>query len=126
MPYNGDEGIKIGPMFIHLTAHSTYSLQEGLASPAELAQAAAQAGMPAMGLTDHRLLTGVVEFASACLQEGVQPIIGLEVDLPTNPLALLATDQEGWSNLCRISSELALRDLPEAPCPPDLLAQHAG
>ena len=49
-------------MYIHLTTHSAYSLQEGLALPAELAQAAAAAGMPALGLTDHRLLTGSVEF----------------------------------------------------------------
>jgi hypothetical protein len=42
-------------MFIHLTPHSAYSLQEGLPLPSELAQAAQAAGMPALGLTSHRL-----------------------------------------------------------------------
>jgi len=53
-------------MFIHLTAHSSYSLQEGILSPFELVQAARERGMPALGLTDHRLLTGSVEFVHAC------------------------------------------------------------
>ncbi len=43
-------------MYIPLTVHSAYSLQEGLALPAELVQAAAADGIPALGLTDHRLL----------------------------------------------------------------------
>ena len=37
-------------MDIHITTHSAYSLQEGLALPADLAQAAAAAGMPMPGL----------------------------------------------------------------------------
>jgi DNA polymerase III alpha subunit len=70
-------------MYIHLTAHSAYSLQEGLALPAELAQAAAAAGMPALGVTDHRLLSGAVEFVTACKEADVQPLLGLEIDLET-------------------------------------------
>jgi DNA polymerase III alpha subunit len=45
-------------MYIHLTTHSTYCLQEGLMTPTELVQAAQANGMPALGLTDHNLLTG--------------------------------------------------------------------
>ncbi|HEX7395379.1 MAG TPA: DNA polymerase III subunit alpha, partial [Anaerolineaceae bacterium] len=112
-------------MYIHLTAHSAYSLQEGLSLPAELAQAAAAEGMPALGLTDHRLLSGTVEFVSACRKVGVQPVIGLEVDLDNGPLALFAMDLAGWANLCALSSALALRPLPESPCPTDLLAAHS-
>ncbi len=113
-------------MFVHLTTHSAYSLQEGLLLPAELAQAAAAEGMTAIGLTDHRLLTGSVEFTNACTAAGVQPILGLEIDLESGPLALLAASLEGWSNLCRLSSALALRDLPEANCPLDLLSSFSG
>ncbi len=113
-------------MYIHLTTHSAYSLQEGLALPAELAQAAAAAGMPALGLTDHRLLSGSVEFVNACKEAGVQPVLGLEIDLETGPLSLLAMNLAGWANLCRLSSALALRDAPEAACPLDLLAAYSG
>lgn len=109
-------------MFIHLTAHSAYSLQEGLALPADLARLAQADGMPALGLTDHRLLTGSVEFVLACHAAGVQPLLGLEIDLECGPLSLLAMNMEGWSNLCRLSSSLALRPDPAAECPLDLLA----
>jgi DNA-directed DNA polymerase III PolC len=97
-------------MFIHLRTHSAYSLQEGLLQPEEIARAAATNGMPAVGLTDHRLLTGSVEFVTAAKQAGVQPILGMEIDLESGPLSLLAMSMEGWSNLCRLSSALALQD----------------
>ena len=83
-------------MYIHLTAHSAFSLQEGLLSPTELAQAAKAHNMPAIGLTDHHLLTGVIEFVTACKEAGIQPILGLEIDLEKGPLNLLAMSLEGW------------------------------
>ena len=108
-------------MFIHLTTHSTYSLQEGLATPAELVQAAVANDMSAIGLTDHKLLTGTIEFVTACKEAGIQSIIGLEIDLEQGPIQLLATQLNGWSNLCRLSSALALRDKPDSPCSLDML-----
>ena len=113
-------------MFIHLTTHSVYSLQEGLLSPFELVQAAQRQGMPALGLTDHRLLTGSVEFVRACKEARIQPILGLEIDLDTGKLALLATSMDGWSNLCRLSSALALRDDPQATCYLEFLEPYSN
>lgn len=113
-------------MYLHLVTHSAYSLLEGLPLPAELAQAAQANGMPALGLTDHQSLTGAIEFIHACQEAGVQPIHGLEVDLESSRLPLLATSCEGWANLCRLSSALALRADPTAPCPLELLATYAG
>jgi DNA polymerase III subunit alpha len=132
-------------MYLHLTTHSAYSLQEGLAQPAELARAAAEADMPALGLTDHHLLSGAVEFVGACKAAGIQPVLGLEIDcepdgtgmpgqnstgkIPagkTGPLSLLAMSLEGWANLCRLSSALAMRAAPEAACPLDLLVAYSG
>jgi len=75
-------------------------------------------GMPALALTDHNRLTGAIEFYDACLEAGVQPILGLEADiLPSaelaaysspgaSPLVLLASEPEGWASLCRLSSLL--------------------
>jgi DNA polymerase III alpha subunit len=65
-------------MFIHLTTHSAYSLLEGSPLPNELAQAAKASGMPALGLTDHRTLTGAIEFVHACKEASLQPMLGLE------------------------------------------------
>jgi len=111
-------------MYIHLTTHSAYSLQEGLALPAELVQAASDDLMPALGLTDHRLLTGSIEFVQACKQAGIQPILGLEIDLEGGRLSLLAASLVGWSSLCRLSSALAMRDAPESPCSLELLGAY--
>ena len=109
-------------MFIHLATHSAFSLQEGLSTPTDLVQAAQANGMPALGLTDHNLLTGVIEFVTACKAVDMQPIIGLEIDINDGPVSLFATSLEGWSCLCRLSSNLKLRDNPDAPCTVDMLA----
>lgn len=102
--------------FIHLRSHSFYSFLRGLSSPQDLAKAAAEIGMPALGLTDYHSLSGVVEFHDACQQAGVKPILGLEVEaalpegmgtIQAGTLILLAMDMTGWRSLCRISSSLA-------------------
>lgn len=107
-------------MAIHLNCHSYFSMLEALPSPEALVKAAAASGMPALALTDHSSLAGVVEFQQACQQHGIQPIFGLEVDfapLITNPdvshrIILLAQNETGWSNLCSLSSFLNLQ-IPE-------------
>lgn len=100
--------------FVHLHAHSYYSFLEGLASPAELVQAAARFEMPALALTDRVGLTGAVEFYLACKGAGIKPVLGLHLPVDPPPdlvqapgeLVLLAMDREGWASLCRLSSTL--------------------
>jgi DNA polymerase III subunit alpha len=116
-------------MYIHLATHSAYSLQEGLLLPVELVQAAQADGMSALGLTDHHLLTGSIEFVMACKQASIQPVLGFEIDLEDSRLALLATGLDGWSNLCRLSSQLALQNDPltgsgKRTTPLELLAEY--
>lgn len=101
-------------MLIHLNTHSAYSLLRGLPLPAELAQAAHDAGMPALALTDFRTLTGAIEFVRACHDLEVRPILGLDIETMAGKLTLLAADDAGWSNLCRLSSAAALA-APENP-----------
>ena len=113
-------------MYTHLTAHSSYSLQEGLLSPSDLVEAAQARGMQALGLTDHYLLTGAVEFVNACKNVDIQPVIGLEIDLKDGPLHLFAMSVEGWSNLCRLSSAIALRDEPDLICTLQMLAAYSA
>lgn len=112
-------------MYIHLTAHSAFSLQEGLVTPADLVGAAQANGMLALGLTDHNLLTGAIEFATASREANIQPVMGLEIYLIDGPLSLLATSPEGWSNLCRLSSSIALQADPNIPCSLDTLAPYS-
>ena len=115
----------IKSMYIHLTTHSAFSLQEGLTPPGVLVQVAQSNNMPAIGITDHNLLTGLIEFVTTCKTAGIQPIIGLEINLNDDPLSVLASSIEGWSNLCRLSSAIALQDDPNFPCSLDVLASHS-
>lgn len=99
--------------FTHLRTHSYYSLLRGLPSPAELVQSAVVNEMRSLALTDHRLLTGAIEFYTACREAGIKPVLGLEMEVMPSPnlatetagmLVFLAMDLGGWSNLCRLSS----------------------
>ncbi len=102
----------MNPAYVPLNLHSHYSLLEGLPSPAEWVQAAAARGLPALALTDHRLLTGAVEFYTACRKAGVQPLLGLDLELDypdgSRRVTLLAAGEQGWPNLCCLSSALML------------------
>ena len=96
--------------FTHLHTHSHFSLLEGVAAPAALAERAAQFKMPALALTDHNALYGAVPFYQACAAAGVQPILGLELDTDEGDrLVLLARDFDGYRRLCRLSSRGAAR-----------------
>ncbi|MBM3957645.1 MAG: PHP domain-containing protein, partial [Gemmatimonadetes bacterium] len=66
-------------MFVHLHNHSEYSLLDGLSRIERMVQRAAELGQPAMALTDHGNLYGVIDFYSAARAAGVKPLIGCEV-----------------------------------------------
>ena len=95
---------------VHLHVHSEYSLLDGACKIDALAARAAELGMPALGLTDHGVLNGALEFYKARRKHGVKPIIGLEAYLvenrrerdkikyERNHLTLLARNDEGKSS----------------------------
>ena len=105
--------------FIHLRTHSQYSILDGTASAQDLAERAAQEKMRGLGLTDHGNLYGVVEFYKACKEAGIQSIIGCEFYVapesrmtkskiegmrPGYQITLIARNQKGYQNLCKLSS----------------------
>ena len=107
--------------FVHLHTHSHYSLLEATIQPQHLAKAAADAGMPAVAMTDYGNMFGAIEFYFAAQSAGVKPIVGLEVyiapksrlvkgedkeaaQMPNRRLVLLAKDFKGYQTLCQLSS----------------------
>jgi DNA-directed DNA polymerase III PolC len=100
----------------YLRAHSYYGFLESLLSPGDLVRLAVENGVQCLALTDHRYLSGAIEFYKACLEADIKPIIGLEVDLSfqgfQGQFTLLAKDREGWANLSRLSTRLLIRDQP--------------
>jgi DNA polymerase-3 subunit alpha len=102
--------------FIHLHAHSAYSLSEGAIKAEKLPALARQHGMPAVALTDTGNLFGALEFAQAAANKGVQPIMGCQLWLARDEaraepgragadvVVALAMDAAGWASLQRLSS----------------------
>jgi DNA polymerase-3 subunit alpha len=64
--------------FCHLHVHSEYSLLDGANRVKDLAKRAAEMDMPALALTDHGVMYGAIDFYSACKDQGIKPIIGVE------------------------------------------------
>ncbi|SNT76582.1 DNA polymerase III subunit alpha [Paracoccus seriniphilus] len=98
--------------FIHLRTHSEHSLLEGAIPVGKLPSLAAEAGMPAVALTDSNAMFAALEFSVKAMDKGVQPIIGCQITLEadaTGPVVLLAQNQAGWLNLMSLSSCLYLR-----------------
>ncbi|MGD8996990.1 MAG: PHP domain-containing protein, partial [Anaerolineae bacterium] len=104
--------------FAHLHVHSEYSLLDGLSNCKELAERAAELGMPALALTDHGTMYGAVQFYKDCKATGVKPIIGLEAyvaprgredrdaqrDRSPYHIILLAKNNIGYHNLMRLAT----------------------
>jgi len=95
---------------MHLHVHSRYSLLQGVPSVAELVDASVRAGMPWLALTDTNGLYGAVEFYEAARAASVKPILGVEIVYGAEQCVLLAMDQRGYVNLCRIVTERRLHD----------------
>jgi len=70
--------------FVHLRVASGYSLQYGASLPHVLVERAAEQEMDTLALTDRDGTYGAVKFAKACLQDGIRPVLG--VDLAVAPL----------------------------------------
>jgi DNA polymerase III subunit alpha len=99
--------------FVHLHVHSEYSILDGACRIPALAQRAAELEMPAVALTDHGSLAGAVDLVKAAKAQGVKPVLGCEVYVADDRhaqqkgyahLTLLAQDNEGYSNLIKLSS----------------------
>ncbi|WP_018880576.1 DNA polymerase III subunit alpha [Thioalkalivibrio sp. ALE30] len=99
------------PGFVHLRVHSEYSLVDGLVRLKPLVKAVVDGGMPAVAVTDHCNLFGLVKFYRAAIAQGVQPIIGADVlvrdaraDGSLARMTLLAQNDPGYRNLTRLIS----------------------
>ncbi|MDH6532925.1 DNA polymerase-3 subunit alpha [Aurantimicrobium minutum] len=67
--------------FVHLHVHSEYSMLDGAARVKPLIEAAVQAEMPAIAITDHGNMFGAYDFWNAATDAGIKPIIGTEAYL---------------------------------------------
>jgi DNA polymerase III subunit alpha len=104
--------------FVHLHVHTQYSLLDGAIRLDKLLQRTAEFGMQAVATTDHGTMFGSIEFYEKATQMGIKPIIGLEIyvaprsrfdktpldNKDLSHLILLAENQEGYRNLCKLAT----------------------
>lgn len=91
--------------FIHLHVHSAYSLAEGAIKIKNLIKIALKQHIPAIAVTDTNNLFGAMEFALEATKAGVQPIIGVQLQLEAQgQIVLLVQNDAGYRNLCKLVS----------------------
>lgn len=99
--------------FTHLNVASNYSGHYGVTSPQDLAVAAKSLGFDALAITDRDGLYGAIKHIDACLQLGLDPIVGVnlmvtdEVGAELGRCIILAHGQNrgaGWRALCKLIS----------------------
>jgi DNA polymerase-3 subunit alpha len=117
--------------FVHLHTHTEYSMLDGAARIGEVVAAAVADGQPALAITDHGNMYGVLDFYKECRDRSITPIIGTEAymaaqsryDRPVRKgriddtggegdrgeklyyhLTLLAETTAGYRNLVKLSS----------------------
>ncbi len=140
--------------FTHLHTHTEFSMLDGAARVGELVAAAAADGQPALGITDHGNMYGVLDFYAACRSAGINPVIGTEAYMAGESrherpvrrgrvddtggdveggeklyyhLTLLAETNEGYRNLLKLSSAAYLEGYYYKPRVDwELLSRHAG
>ena len=125
----------MGESFTHLHVHTEYSMLDGASRIEDLVAAAAADGQPALGITDHGNMYGILDFYRACLAQGVKPVLGTEAYMAHDHrserpprrgrvddtggdteggrklyyhLTLLAETDEGYRNLIQLSSRAFL------------------
>jgi DNA polymerase-3 subunit alpha len=143
----------LGDSFTHLHVHTEYSMLDGAARIGDVVGSAAADGQPAIGITDHGNMYGVLDFYKECQKQGIKPIIGSELymahehrsERPSRRgrmddsggdteggkklyyhLTALAESNEGYRNLIQLSSRAYLEGYfykPRADF--DLLEEHS-
>jgi DNA polymerase-3 subunit alpha len=131
----GDGGTYVGRSFTHLHQHTEFSMLDGAARIGEVVAAAVADGQPALGITDHGNMYGVLDFYAECRKNGITPVIGSELyqaaesrhERPRRRgrlddgggsseggaklyyhLTALAENDEGYRNLLKLSSRAYL------------------
>ena len=139
--------------FVHLHTHTEYSILDGASRLDDLIAAAVADGQPALGITDHGNMYGVLDFYRGCKQAGIKPIIGTEAYMARDSrherpprrgrlddsggdvegggklyyhLTLLATEDAGYKNLIKVASRAFIEGYYYKPrCDWETLADHS-
>lgn len=98
------------PLHVHTDASS-----DGLGTVQALVERAKDLGMTSLAMTDHGTLANAISFWSACVEQGIKPILGLEAYLQyedkRHHLTLLARNRTGFENLIELDTRSHLHSI---------------
>ncbi|MEI8335450.1 MAG: DNA polymerase III subunit alpha [Actinomycetes bacterium] len=112
----------VSKSFAHLHLHTEYSMLDGASRVSDVVAAAVADGQPAVGITDHGNMYGVLPMYEAARDAGITPVLGMEgyfvatsrferpkrADHEMYHLTLLAETTQGYKNLMKVSSQAYL------------------
>ncbi len=104
--------------FTHLHVHTQYSILDGASDIKKLIAKVKLCGMTSIAITDHGNMFGVKEFHNETRKHGIKPLIGCEMYVASKSrfdkaesedrsgyhLILIAKNETGYKNLCRLVS----------------------
>ncbi len=108
--------------FVHLHVHTEYSLLDGQSRISGLIDRAIELDMPAVGISDHGVMFGVIDFYRKAKSADIKPVIGMEAylaprsrfdkdaQLDKRPfhMLLFAKNNTGYRNLMKLASKAQL------------------
>lgn len=126
--------------FVHLHVHTEFSLLDGQSQIKNLVKRAQELEMSALGITDHGVMFGAIDFYRACVDADITPVVGMEAYLAPRKMTdrdprldkrpyhmlLLAKNMTGYQNLLKMASAAQLDGYYYRPrIDKDFMAQHA-
>jgi DNA polymerase-3 subunit alpha len=104
--------------FVHLHVHTEYSLLDGQSRIEDLMKRANELEMPAVGISDHGVMFGVIDFYREAKKAGIKPVLGMEaylaprhrtdkdsvLDKKPYHMLLFAKNNVGYKNLMKLAS----------------------
>jgi DNA polymerase-3 subunit alpha len=102
-------------LFWHAHAHSQFSSMDALSSVSDMVTRAVDLGQPALALTDHGTMGGVVDLYNQCSKADIAPFPGMEAYLAMDHnartkrvhLTMLAYDETGYRNMVGLTRVMA-------------------
>lgn len=100
-------------MFSNLHQHTDYSIHDAFCKVPDLVSRAKELGYPALAITDHGTVTGIIDFYEECKKQGIKSILGCEFyytdeitikESPTYHLLILVKDSTGYKNMMKLDT----------------------
>lgn len=98
-------------MLTALEVKTSYSILSSLNRIDKLTEKASELGYFSLAITDTNNMFGVYEFYLSCKKNNIKPIIGMKVVTDNDKFILLAKNNDGYSNLIKLSTIISERNI---------------